>query len=175
MKWLLLQAACNDCSHNLRLFPPYMSVQSGVDYIAAPAGSAADAVVINACNEQGITLVHTNLRLFHHWASPRPQTLLTLWHYCWETNLLTFLSLCCVVELAHHSWLEHQHWRFSVTCWCFCRPLWWNKMRLFVGSWSVCISMVWGSSVDEQQQQQIEVMPVWRVGTGSISGSLQLY
>ncbi|XP_024151733.1 bifunctional purine biosynthesis protein PURH [Oryzias melastigma] len=40
--------------------------QSGVEYIAAPAGSAADQVVINACNEQGITLVHTNLRLFHH-------------------------------------------------------------------------------------------------------------
>ncbi|TMS13576.1 Bifunctional purine biosynthesis protein PURH [Larimichthys crocea] len=40
--------------------------RSGVEYIAAPAGSAADAVVINACNEQGITLVHTNLRLFHH-------------------------------------------------------------------------------------------------------------
>lgn len=31
-------------------------------------------------------------------------------------------------------------------------------MRLFMGSWSVCISMVWGSSVDEQEQ--IEVMPV---------------
>lgn len=41
-------------------------VQSGVEYIAAPSGSAADEVVINACNEQGITLVHTNLRLFHH-------------------------------------------------------------------------------------------------------------
>uniref|UniRef100_A0A8C4HXG2 Bifunctional purine biosynthesis protein ATIC n=1 Tax=Dicentrarchus labrax TaxID=13489 RepID=A0A8C4HXG2_DICLA len=40
--------------------------RSGVAYIAAPAGSAADKVVINACNEQGITLVHTNLRLFHH-------------------------------------------------------------------------------------------------------------
>ncbi|XP_034536887.1 bifunctional purine biosynthesis protein PURH [Notolabrus celidotus] len=40
--------------------------RSGVGYIAAPGGSAADAVVINACNEQGITLVHTNLRLFHH-------------------------------------------------------------------------------------------------------------
>uniref|UniRef100_A0AAQ6AEF7 Bifunctional purine biosynthesis protein ATIC n=1 Tax=Amphiprion ocellaris TaxID=80972 RepID=A0AAQ6AEF7_AMPOC len=40
--------------------------RSGVEYIAAPAGSAADEVVINACNEQGITLVHTNLRLFHH-------------------------------------------------------------------------------------------------------------
>ncbi|KAF3832822.1 hypothetical protein F7725_026487 [Dissostichus mawsoni] len=40
--------------------------RSGVGFIAAPAGSAADQVVIDACNEQGITLVHTNLRLFHH-------------------------------------------------------------------------------------------------------------
>ncbi|XP_067116951.1 bifunctional purine biosynthesis protein PURH [Osmerus mordax] len=40
--------------------------QSGVEYMAAPSGSTADEVVINACNEQGITLVHTNLRLFHH-------------------------------------------------------------------------------------------------------------
>uniref|UniRef100_A0A3Q1ILN4 Bifunctional purine biosynthesis protein ATIC n=1 Tax=Anabas testudineus TaxID=64144 RepID=A0A3Q1ILN4_ANATE len=40
--------------------------RSGVEYIAAPAGSAADEIVINACNEQGITLVHTKLRLFHH-------------------------------------------------------------------------------------------------------------
>ncbi|XP_030636394.1 bifunctional purine biosynthesis protein ATIC [Chanos chanos] len=40
--------------------------RSGVEYIAAPAGSTADEVVINACNELGITLVHTNLRLFHH-------------------------------------------------------------------------------------------------------------
>uniref|UniRef100_A0A3B3WBP9 Bifunctional purine biosynthesis protein ATIC n=1 Tax=Poecilia mexicana TaxID=48701 RepID=A0A3B3WBP9_9TELE len=40
--------------------------RSGVEFIAAPAGSAADEVVINACNELGITLVHTSLRLFHH-------------------------------------------------------------------------------------------------------------
>ncbi|MED6234828.1 hypothetical protein ATANTOWER_003660 [Ataeniobius toweri] len=40
--------------------------QSGVEYIAAPAGSAADEIVVNACNELGITLVHTSLRLFHH-------------------------------------------------------------------------------------------------------------
>ncbi|KAL7846181.1 hypothetical protein AOLI_G00243730 [Acnodon oligacanthus] len=39
---------------------------SGVEYIAAPAGSTADEVVINACNELGITLVHTSVRLFHH-------------------------------------------------------------------------------------------------------------
>ncbi|KAG7251762.1 hypothetical protein CRUP_020926, partial [Coryphaenoides rupestris] len=40
--------------------------RSGVSYIAAPSGSTADEVVIKACNEQGITLVHTALRLFHH-------------------------------------------------------------------------------------------------------------
>uniref|UniRef100_A0A6Q2X143 Bifunctional purine biosynthesis protein ATIC n=1 Tax=Esox lucius TaxID=8010 RepID=A0A6Q2X143_ESOLU len=40
--------------------------QSGVEYIAAPAGSTADQVVINACNEHSIILAHTNLRLFHH-------------------------------------------------------------------------------------------------------------
>uniref|UniRef100_A0A8B9JK85 Bifunctional purine biosynthesis protein ATIC n=1 Tax=Astyanax mexicanus TaxID=7994 RepID=A0A8B9JK85_ASTMX len=40
--------------------------RSGVEYIAAPAGSTADEVVINACNELGITLAHTNKRLFHH-------------------------------------------------------------------------------------------------------------
>uniref|UniRef100_A0A672KDS3 Bifunctional purine biosynthesis protein ATIC n=1 Tax=Sinocyclocheilus grahami TaxID=75366 RepID=A0A672KDS3_SINGR len=40
--------------------------RSGVEYIAAPSGSTADEVVINACNELGITLVHTKIRLFHH-------------------------------------------------------------------------------------------------------------
>ena len=44
------------------LSPP----QSGVAYIAAPSGSAADKVVIAACDELGIVLAHTNLRLFHH-------------------------------------------------------------------------------------------------------------
>ncbi|XP_061669877.1 bifunctional purine biosynthesis protein PURH [Syngnathoides biaculeatus] len=40
--------------------------RSGVGYIAAPSGSAADRVVIDACDELGITLVHTDRRLFHH-------------------------------------------------------------------------------------------------------------
>uniref|UniRef100_A0A5G2QLF6 Bifunctional purine biosynthesis protein ATIC n=1 Tax=Sus scrofa TaxID=9823 RepID=A0A5G2QLF6_PIG len=40
--------------------------RSGVAYIAAPSGSAADKVVIAACDELGIVLAHTNLRLFHH-------------------------------------------------------------------------------------------------------------
>ncbi|XP_051885406.1 bifunctional purine biosynthesis protein PURH [Pristis pectinata] len=40
--------------------------KSGVDFIAAPSGSAADQLVIDACKQLGITLFHTNLRLFHH-------------------------------------------------------------------------------------------------------------
>ncbi|KAJ6665323.1 hypothetical protein lerEdw1_004372 [Lerista edwardsae] len=40
--------------------------QSGVQFIAAPSGSTADQVVIEACDELGIILIHTNLRLFHH-------------------------------------------------------------------------------------------------------------
>ena len=40
--------------------------QSGVEYIASPGGSTNDEGVIQACDEHGITLVHTGLRLFHH-------------------------------------------------------------------------------------------------------------
>ncbi|XP_053687900.1 LOW QUALITY PROTEIN: bifunctional purine biosynthesis protein ATIC-like [Sabethes cyaneus] len=39
---------------------------SGVSFIASPSGSTNDAGVIDACNEHGIVMVHTNLRLFHH-------------------------------------------------------------------------------------------------------------
>lgn len=39
---------------------------SGTSYIASPAGSTNDAEVIAACDSHGITLAHTNLRLFHH-------------------------------------------------------------------------------------------------------------
>lgn len=39
---------------------------SGVGYIGSPAGSTNDDEVIRACNEHKITMVHTNLRLFHH-------------------------------------------------------------------------------------------------------------
>ncbi|CAG5088157.1 Similar to ATIC: Bifunctional purine biosynthesis protein ATIC (Gallus gallus) [Cotesia congregata] len=39
---------------------------SGVKYIASPAGSTNDQVVIDACNEHKIVLSHTNVRLFHH-------------------------------------------------------------------------------------------------------------
>ncbi|XP_054713381.1 bifunctional purine biosynthesis protein ATIC-like [Uloborus diversus] len=40
--------------------------QSGVSYIVSPAGSTNDQCVIEACDEYGIALVHSNLRLFHH-------------------------------------------------------------------------------------------------------------
>ncbi|XP_058804261.1 bifunctional purine biosynthesis protein ATIC [Phymastichus coffea] len=39
---------------------------SGVRFIGAPAGSTNDAAVIEACNEHGIVLAHTGVRLFHH-------------------------------------------------------------------------------------------------------------
>lgn len=40
--------------------------QSGVRFIGAPAGSTNDAAVIEACNDHGIVLAHTGIRLFHH-------------------------------------------------------------------------------------------------------------
>ncbi|BFZ22787.1 hypothetical protein BsWGS_25826 [Bradybaena similaris] len=40
--------------------------QSGVEFIASPAGSTNDQVVIEACNDHNIAMAHTNLRLFHH-------------------------------------------------------------------------------------------------------------
>ncbi|XP_038058116.1 bifunctional purine biosynthesis protein ATIC-like [Patiria miniata] len=40
--------------------------QSGVTYIASPAGAVQDQVIIEACNDHGIALAHTNVRLFHH-------------------------------------------------------------------------------------------------------------
>jgi len=39
---------------------------SGARYIAAPSGSNNDPDVIKACDQYGIILAHTNLRLFHH-------------------------------------------------------------------------------------------------------------
>jgi phosphoribosylaminoimidazolecarboxamide formyltransferase/IMP cyclohydrolase len=40
--------------------------QSGVSFIASPGGSTQDEAVISACDEYGMAVVHTNLRLFHH-------------------------------------------------------------------------------------------------------------
>lgn len=40
--------------------------RSGVKYIAEAGGSKNDQAVIDACNQYGITMVFTGLRLFHH-------------------------------------------------------------------------------------------------------------
>ena len=39
---------------------------SGADYIAEPGGSIRDDIVIARCNELGITMAFTGMRLFHH-------------------------------------------------------------------------------------------------------------
>ncbi len=40
--------------------------RSGVSYIAQPGGSKRDDLVIDKCNEYGIVMTFTGLRLFHH-------------------------------------------------------------------------------------------------------------
>ena len=40
--------------------------RSGVSYIAEPGGSIRDDAVIEACNNYGITMCFTGMRLFHH-------------------------------------------------------------------------------------------------------------
>ena len=51
-------------------FPFYDNVQraaaSGASYIAQPGGSIRDEDVINCCNELGIAMAFTGMRLFHH-------------------------------------------------------------------------------------------------------------
>ncbi|KAH9505444.1 hypothetical protein Btru_057306 [Bulinus truncatus] len=42
------------------------AVQSGVEYIASPAGSVGDQSVIEASDEHNVVLAFTKLRLFHH-------------------------------------------------------------------------------------------------------------
>lgn len=38
----------------------------GVKYVAQPGGSVADAEVVDACDQYGMTMAFTDLRLFHH-------------------------------------------------------------------------------------------------------------
>jgi AICAR transformylase/IMP cyclohydrolase PurH len=42
------------------------AARHGVRYIAQPGGSVNDADIQKACEEHGITMVHTGVRLFHH-------------------------------------------------------------------------------------------------------------
>lgn len=40
--------------------------KSGVKFVVQPGGSVRDDIVIDACNEYGIVMAFSNLRLFHH-------------------------------------------------------------------------------------------------------------
>jgi phosphoribosylaminoimidazolecarboxamide formyltransferase / IMP cyclohydrolase len=40
--------------------------KSGVKYIVQPGGSLRDESVITACNEYGIVMAYSSIRLFHH-------------------------------------------------------------------------------------------------------------
>ncbi len=40
--------------------------QSGVDFIVQPGGSVRDDIVIEACNEYGMVMAFSGIRLFHH-------------------------------------------------------------------------------------------------------------
>jgi phosphoribosylaminoimidazolecarboxamide formyltransferase/IMP cyclohydrolase len=42
------------------------AAQSGVKYIVQPGGSVRDYIVTDACNEYGMVMIHSGLRLFHH-------------------------------------------------------------------------------------------------------------
>ena len=42
------------------------AVKSGVKYIAQPGGSVRDQNVIDCCDEHGIAMAMTGIRLFHH-------------------------------------------------------------------------------------------------------------
>lgn len=42
------------------------AVKLGVKYITQPGGSTRDGDIVDACNEYGITMAFSNLRLFHH-------------------------------------------------------------------------------------------------------------
>jgi phosphoribosylaminoimidazolecarboxamide formyltransferase/IMP cyclohydrolase len=42
------------------------AAQRGVQYVVQPGGSIADAAVIEACNEYGMVMSFSGVRLFHH-------------------------------------------------------------------------------------------------------------
>jgi phosphoribosylaminoimidazolecarboxamide formyltransferase/IMP cyclohydrolase len=40
--------------------------QSGVKYVVQPGGAVRDDVVIEACDEYGMVMAYSGVRLFHH-------------------------------------------------------------------------------------------------------------
>ncbi|MBC2579148.1 phosphoribosylaminoimidazolecarboxamide formyltransferase [Clostridium sp. DJ247] len=67
-KWLL---TLNGVSLGSDAFFPFRdnidrAAQSGVKFIVQPGGSLRDDIVIEACNEYGMVMTYSGLRLFHH-------------------------------------------------------------------------------------------------------------
>eukprot|EP00127_Corallochytrium_limacisporum_P004584 Clim_evm24s168 gene=Clim_evmTU24s168 len=67
-EWL---AKLNNVSLSSDAFFPFRdnidrAAQSGVKFVLSPAGSVQDDIVVAACDEQGMVMCHSNLRLFHH-------------------------------------------------------------------------------------------------------------
>ncbi|MBR0132684.1 MAG: phosphoribosylaminoimidazolecarboxamide formyltransferase, partial [Lachnospiraceae bacterium] len=42
------------------------AAKSGVKYVAEPGGSVRDDLVIKACDDYGMVMAFTGIRLFHH-------------------------------------------------------------------------------------------------------------
>ena len=65
-----LKGATGICISSDAFFPFRDSIDHasklGVSYVAQPGGSVQDGQVTEACNEYGIAMCHTGVRLFHH-------------------------------------------------------------------------------------------------------------
>jgi phosphoribosylaminoimidazolecarboxamide formyltransferase / IMP cyclohydrolase len=69
-KKVWLSGLQNICLSSDALFPFRDNIdrahQSGVKYIVQPGGSLRDQTVIDACDEYGMVMAHSGIRLFHH-------------------------------------------------------------------------------------------------------------
>lgn len=65
-----LQSLAGVCLSSDAFFPFRDSIDHaakvGVQFVAQPGGSVADDEVVAACEEYGMEMVFTDLRLFHH-------------------------------------------------------------------------------------------------------------
>lgn len=81
------------------------SFQVGVKFIVAPSGSTNDKVVVDACNEHGITLIHTSLRLFHHWWSSSGIVIIIViaiaWRLCGPVTFWLWFVWCLKYKKMH--------------------------------------------------------------------------
>jgi phosphoribosylaminoimidazolecarboxamide formyltransferase / IMP cyclohydrolase len=69
-KDLFLRSLSGVCLSSDAFFPFRDSIDHaakvGVQFVAQPGGSVADSEVVAACEEYGMQMVFTDLRLFHH-------------------------------------------------------------------------------------------------------------